>query len=280
MNEYDIMGSIRKGDIYNKLNDVGISHENYSLNPKYKSNPTSIFNKQTYKFEIPPEHNIDGGKFLGSGAENNVYDHGDYVMKYSKGGGTVSYTPHGKVKTSDLDKLIHQYEKVMNIRVFECVVNTAHNKYAYMNPQKISQIPVISSLNPTVKASVAAIKEDKVKNTNSPVKSIEIEVAKFLPKIVKDIFFYFDKMGGAQAYQSGHTKEGRPIYNVVDGVNVFKKTNKTPEQLLEFWKTQNKTKHEDEHYLKQIEKYQQIITECANRELENIFKEIESEFSS
>jgi hypothetical protein len=279
MSDY-ILGGRQSGQIFDKFKELGVHHDNYQIPEQYKrySVPTK-YNQETHIVEIEPGHNIDGGTYLGGGAENNVYDHGEYVMKYPKGGNSISYSSGMKTKTSDLDLLIHQYEKILSIRVFQCVINTAHQNFLYMNPDKVSEVPFVQTLNSVV-TKIGAIKEDKVQDRSNPVKSIATEVAKFVPKIVKELFFYFDRMGGIQAYQNGKTEDGRPIYNIVDGVDVYSKSVYTPEELLNKPQYTRDRFFNKEKELQRVKKFQEMIKKCSEKETQKILQEIEHTFKT
>jgi hypothetical protein len=54
------------------------------------------------------------------------------------------------------------------------------------------------------------IHEDKL-STDNPVKYVSREVARFVPDLIKDIFFYFDIIGRGQAFKTGVNKKTSPF---------------------------------------------------------------------
>lgn len=252
------IGSIQNGPIYDKLKKMGLTHEDY-------------------KIQWPEK---DKNDLIGMGAENYVYKNGNKVEKLPHAGNSTSFIfKNGKLNTiirTDLDKLIHQYEKVLSIRVFNCVVNSYHSKFLYMNPDKKQEIPLIQSLNSIVDKQ-ATIHEDLVQDTSNPVTKIETEIVKFVPKIIKQMYFYFDTRGGVQAYKNGYYN-GQPVYNVLDGVKVFKPSNDTQKEI-------EKHKHKFSRYdtiektSERIEKFKKIIYECSEEQLKIMLNEIEKTFN-
>ena len=254
----NILGASQEGGIHDKLQDLGVTHENYQIQPSQNEN------------------------IIGRGAQNIVYknDQNPYqVEKYPHLGTSESFvTRNGKmvkIKTTHLDKLIHQYEKVLAIRIFNCVVNTYHSRFLYMNPGKINEVPFISSLNSFVDKN-SVIREDLIEDTGLPVDRIETEVATFVPKIIKQLYFYFDTRGGVQAYKTGQN-QGRPEYKIMDGVNVFVPTQNTQSEI-------EKHKHKfsrfdsPEKIAAQIDKFRSIVEKCSAEQKEILFQEIENTF--
>lgn len=249
-----ILGVTTKGPIFAELSKRGLTHDNYKINL-----------------------NMDESQLIGAGAQNKVYKNGNQVQKVPHLGSSKSWNNKLKsfVETSHLDHLIHQYEKVLSIRVYNCVNNKYNNNFLYFNKDKRSKIPLITSLNPHVDEN-AIINEDLVTNTKNPVKNIEREVAQFLPKIIKELFLFFDTRGGVQAYKVGE-KYGRPEFVIMDGVDAFKPKNDTNEIYEE-----NKHKFgrftSEEKAKEQIDKYRKIVTECSEQQKQIMFKEIENTF--
>lgn len=132
MEEINQLGGKQSGPIFDALQSYGVTHENYFSSPE----------------KMPEENKI------GMGAQNDVYvdpNNPDQVLKYPRLENSTSYNFRNgemyKIKTTHLDKLIHQYEKILNIRIFNCVVNKAHANFLYFNPDKISDVPFLASTN-------------------------------------------------------------------------------------------------------------------------------------
>jgi hypothetical protein len=239
--------------IYGKILELGITHENYK--PSLERS----------------------GEQIGQGAENTVHSHSDSpdkVIKHFHPGNSISYTGTGVFQTTYLDKLIHQYKKILSIRIFNCVVNQANLNFLRMNPEKSTEVPILQSLNSEVNEHGAII-EDRIK-TDSPLnmakQEVETKILRFVPKIVQQAFFYIDKRG-QNAYHLGQD-EGRNIYAVVDGAGVFR-SKKTPEQIFETHKTRFSDRQKE---IQRIIKYQKIIEQCADKETTQLLKEIEATF--
>jgi len=252
------LGATKTGPIYDKLLQMGVDHENYQI-------------------QAP---SLEESRLIGSGAQNKVYQSGDQVEKWPHLGNSTSYGSRNgkmtKTQTTDLDKLIRQYEKILSIRIFNCVVNSYHDRFLHMNPEKASEVPIISSLNSFVDKN-SIIKEDLVQDISNPVNRIEHEVAKFVPKIIKQLYFYFDVRGGVQAYKTGQN-QGRPEYKIMDGVSVFKPKQNTQSEIE---KHRHKFSRFDspEKIAAQIDKFRSIVEKCSAEQTDILMQEIEHTFS-
>lgn len=262
METIDQLGAIQEGSIFDKLRELGVTHEKYNANPE-KFGADSI---------------------IGRGAENIVYqdpENPNKVQKHPHLTKSTSYSfKDGKThltQTTHLDKLIFQYKKILNIRIFNCVVNKAHQNFLYYNPDKISEVPYLESTNANIDKN-AVIHETKI-STENPVRSIEKEVAKFVPQIMKEIFFYFDTIGGRQAFKTGVNEKGQPIYTIVDGVSILGK-DKDHRELYEIHKHKLPRNHDRFKEIPRIEKFQKIIKECSDKHLQNLLEEIENTFAN
>ena len=253
------LGAKNSGPIFEKLNSIGINHESYVAMPEKLPNETK----------------------LGQGAENVVYQdpiNSNKVQKHPRLTNSTTHTFNKgiplRIKTTHLDKLIYQYEKILNIRIFNCVVNKAHSQYLYYNPDKISEVPYLESTNASIDKN-AVIHEDKL-STDNPVKYVSREVARFVPDLIKDIFFYFDTIGLGQAFKTGVNKKNQPVYHVVDGIIIM---NKNTENLYEKHKHKLPRDHDISKESKKIEKFQKLVQKCSKEQLEILLKEIEQTFN-
>jgi uncharacterized protein YdcH (DUF465 family) len=196
------------GPIYNKLQSKGLTHENFIIN----------------KSQLPDENSIEfnGQKMIGRGAERKVYYDpiSDSVKKYPSIIETNNIGAGVITKTSHFDRLIESFERIMELRIFARVVNAYNQWYLSKNPDKISEIPIVAVPDSTVDLN-AIIHEPLLPNNREKITNYKQEILKFLPKIKKD-FFHFDMFGSGNVYKSGFTKEGRPIYHVIDGAKALK----------------------------------------------------------
>ena len=274
------LGAKQDGPIKETLESHGLSHENYNI-------PDGI---------LPPRltgGDFNGEKRIGSGAERSVYHDrvNNIVKKYPHGGTSLSHGGKMTIQTTHFDKLIESFERVMELRVFARVLNEYNHYYARMHPQDAGKLPYMVVPKSKVDKH-AIIHEPLLPEDRRAVETGEYkkELMNFMPKVIKDLYVYFDPFGGGNAYQAGYTEHEDPAYNkrpkyhMIDGANL-----RIPRDDMEYEMGWAEKKHNlnSGRFTKPFDrvkterdilKFKEIISRISAEELKRTVEEIHSMF--
>jgi hypothetical protein len=256
------LGRYQEGPIFDELKKLGLTHEGYQI-PEDKL-PDQYGN-------VPKGKEDEFGEPIGRGSERLVFKKNEQAIKYPHPG--VSTTHGGKIpiKGTHLDKLIRSLQRVMELRIFARVC-------------KIYGVDV--NIPDSIVDEYAIIRESLLpenrKALPDPI-SYEKELLKFMPRVIKDLYVYFDFLGGGNVFQVGETSRGKQ-YSVIDGAK-FHEPDDDLENELNRAESYHNTKFrfnpfDREKSAKDINKFKEIIARVSKEELEKILGEIRNMFNS
>jgi hypothetical protein len=256
------LGLNQEGPILDELKKLGLTHDSYQI-PEDKL--------PDYLGNAPKGKEDEFGELIGRGSERIVFKKNDQAVKYPHPGVSTSHGGKISVKKTHLDKLIHSLERVMELRIFARVC-------------KIYGVDV--KIPDSIVDEYAIIRESLLPENRRSLRSegeYEKELLKFMPRVIKDLYVYFDLMGGGNMFQVGETPKGNQ-YSVIDGARFSEPGDDLENELNRAESYHNKrfrfNPFDREKAAKDINKFKAIIARVSQEELERMLGEIRNMFNS